>query len=158
MSKTMNKGRMLRLTQLSVLVALLLIFSWLDIFPDSDRNPAVAWILFVILFPSSIWNWAHGVYLTEQGIELCRFGKRIRTLSWEQVAQICCAHDFRITLGNADDRKILIVPQCCEKYDKKKWSGFRYRFTHRKQILWADNSKKNRQFLEQYFGEIEDQT
>lgn len=141
----------------TALMLVCLIIDYLDLTFTTYEKSFIYRIFFVPFLLIAIWQCIRSVYLTEDGITVYLFGREKRFLSWSQIIQVCCVRDYRFIGRNGNDRKILFVPQNCEKYEKKKWTGLCFRLTHRKQVLWAYDSKKIRQFVELHFGEIEDQ-
>lgn len=115
-------------------------------------------ILAVILlcFPYALYYLFHATYLTEEGIECCQLGHVYRKLLWNQVAQVSVIRDFRWTAKTSGATRIVITPIGCEKFSKEKWFGVKYLFVFRHQVIWIDNTKQNKLFIRQHYGEIID--
>lgn len=114
------------------------------------KNAIPVAIIVIPCLLMTIWQCIHSFFLTEKGIECCRLGRVIRMLSWDQVAQINMAREF----SNSSNRILVITPVGCAVYDSKQWYGWQYASRFRGQVIVIDNTKKNRDFIETYFGEI----
>lgn len=110
----------------------------------------------MLLMVFAVYQLFHPVYLTNDGIECFCFKHLYRKILWNQIDCVYQLTDFRHSTGTSDLGRFVIVPIGCSRYDKKKWFGLQYLFVFRKQVVWIDNTKKNRQIIEKHYGKIEE--
>ena len=134
------------------LSVILLVAYELELFLRDTRAFARAVACVVCVIPVCIWNLVHVKYLTPEGVEIIRFGRIARFLSWKQTAQVCVAREA----WRRHHTQLLITPVECEAYDPKRWSGWRYALRFCRQVITIDDTEKNRQFIAAHYGEISD--
>lgn len=158
----MEKQVRIKVTNLEVGVMCLIggaIVSYLllsHIMEQSIMNIVLMLILWIVGIGDTVTNLMNTVFLTETGVEVCRFGKNIRKLPWEEIVQICIADDFRFTVGTSKTPLIMFVPKGCEKYDYKQCSGNEYRQANKSAIISILYTKQSEEFIKNHYQQIDD--
>lgn len=121
----------------------------------SDLADKILLVFCILTFcPYCVYRLCHDVYITNEGIECCRFGSVIRVLPWSQVSQVCIARDYRFSTWISGSTRIIITPRGCPAFRAKEWTGIRYLFAFRGQAVWIDHSRKNCELIEKYWGKV----
>lgn len=141
---------------LSLLTVIAFFCFQLGILPATIENKIMIFVCGIITIPALIYHLLHATFISEKGVEYCRLGKVIRTIAWENAEDICIIRDYKLAAGIMGQTRIVFVPAGCEKYDSKNRSGIHYLLTFRDRVIWIDNTKRNRQIIEERYGEISD--
>lgn len=120
----------------------------LNIIPRTAGNLTMLTFCIILIIPGTLYHLLHAVYLTTEGAEFCRLGRVLRLIPWSQTEQVCLVRDFRRSAKGSDPARIIITPAGCPLYDASECSGLKYLMAHRRQVLWADNTPQNRNFIE----------
>ena len=113
-----------------------------------------------IIFASVLvcgYSFCHAIYSASMnitGVSCSYFGKLAHSIAWHEVEEVALIRDYRITLGSSGNRRLVVVPKGCPAYDSETWCGVHYLYRFRKQVIWMDNTARNREFIEERYGEI----
>lgn len=126
------------------------------VIPATPQNTILIYVCSAVVIPATVYHVTHATYLTDKGITYYRLGQVVRQLLWDQVEEVCIIRDFRISSKASDTTRIVFIPAGCERYSSEKWFGLQYIFIFRNNVIWVDNTKQNREFVEKNHGMISD--
>lgn len=139
---------------MTCLAATIIALYSMEVIHSSILDHIMLILLFLYFFSSSVYHLLFPTYLSSEGIVRVSFHGKKTCLPWKQISSICILNDTRRSSKVSQVGRIVIVPIGCPEYDEKKWSGSQYLTIFRKEVIWIDNSKKNQQFIEKYYGKI----
>ena len=111
----------------------------------------------ILCFLTALYSFFHAVYSAEMsndGIICAYFGKVHQDYLWSEIKEVLILRDYRFNLRISGYTRIVLVSNGCPSYDSKKWSGIHYLIQFHNKVIWVDNSKINRTYIEERFGEI----
>lgn len=97
---------------------------------------------------------SYSAYISEDGISCSFLGKNILEYRWGELYDVAVINDYRLSVRHST--RIVAISKGCPLFDKKKWFGLQYVFRFRKQVIWLDNTKQNREYIQRFFGQIAD--
>lgn len=106
-----------------------------------------------------LYAFCHAVYSTamnDHGVTCSYFGKEYQSIRWEQVGKIVIARDYRLNLRTSGNTRIIVIPKGCPITNLKRLGAVPYIFQLHNQVIWLDDTEKNRQFIRKFWGELTD--
>ena len=132
-----------------ILLAILVLFLGLGIWLSSAEATAEALSLVICaLFGIGFcgYHLIEQQYLDEEGITVRRFGKAVRFLAWRDVAQVHRIYRQKTTV-------LMVTPSGCPEYSPG-GSCDGHLSECKGQAILLDDSKQNREYIEQVWGKI----
>lgn len=100
----------------------------------------------VFVFCVGVYHLIVQYHLNEEGITVRRFGKPVRFLAWPDVAQVHRIHRQKSTV-------LMVTPRSCPEYSPG-GSCDAHLANCKGQAILLDDSKQNREYIEQVWGKI----
>ena len=127
---------------------------------DADAVKAHTWptviVMVIFITFTALHEIINVIYLTMEGIEKYRFGRKVQVVTWKEINQVCILRDFPISAKGSSSAHIVIIPVDCELFDPEEMSAYKYLKKNRLKVVKIDDNKKNRLIIQEHYGEIID--